>query len=303
MRQITPHLWFNAQAREAVAFYVSVFDGARVNQHSVLHGVPTPTGDCDVLWFELSGQPFIAIDGGPQFTINPSVSFILNFDPSQDTRARQRLDAMWDNIAEGGQPLMPLDRYPFNDRYGWVQDRYGVSWQFILSNPTGDPRPFITPSLLFTGDVCGKAEEATDFYMSLFGDARRGLMARYPAGMAPEQEGTVMFTDFMINGQWFAAMDSARAHDFGFNEAVSLVVPCDSQKEIDYYWDSLSTDPTAEQCGWLKDRHGLSWQISPARMEEMMRTGTPAQTERLTKAFLPMKKIDLAALEAAFDGA
>ena len=128
-------------------------------------------------------------------------------------------------------------------------------------------------------------------------------MARYPAGMEPDKEGTVMFTDFTLAGQWFAAMDSAHMHEFKFTEGVSLMVNCDTQEEIDYFWEKLSAVPEAEQCGWLKDKYGVSWQVTATRMDEMMRTGTPEQIDRITQAFLPMKKLDLATLEKAFAGA
>ena len=146
-----------------------------------------------------------------------------------------------------------LDSYPFSERYGWLEDKYGLSWQLIYTNLEGEERPLIIPSLMFVGDICGKAEEASDFYLSVFKDSRRGALARYPAGMEPEQEGAIMFTDFKLEGQWFVAMDSAQTHDFAFNEAVSLIVRCKDQEEIDAYWDRLSAVPEAEQCGWIKD--------------------------------------------------
>ncbi len=111
-----------------------------------------------------------------------------------------------------------------------------------------------------------------------------------------------MFTDFMINNQWFAVMDSAREHKFNFNEAISFMVPCDTQEEIEYFWEKLSTVPEAEQCGWCKDQYGLSWQIHPAVMDEMMQNGTRDQVDRLTQAFLPMKKFDIAKLKKAYEG-
>jgi predicted 3-demethylubiquinone-9 3-methyltransferase (glyoxalase superfamily) len=206
------------------------------------------------------------------------------------------------NCPKGGAALMPLDKYPFSERYGWLQDKYGLSWQLILSNPEGEERPFIVPSLMFVGKVCGKAEESTNFYMSVFKNSRRGTVARYPKGMEPDKEGTITFADFMIENQWFAAMDSARAHNFAFNEATSFMVYCDTQKEIDYYWDRLSAVPEAAQCGWLKDKYGLSWQIVPTTMDEMMANGTREQIDRLTQAFLPMKKLVIAELEKAFKG-
>ena len=129
-----------------------------------------------------------------------------------------------------------------------------------------------------------------------------GAIARYGPGQEPDKEGTVMFADFMLEGQWFAAMDSAHEHHFAFNEAISLLVQCDSQEEIDDYWKKLSAVPEAEQCGWLRDKFGVSWQISPAALDEMMKDGTREQIDRVTQAFLPMKKFDIAELQKAFEG-
>lgn len=197
---------------------------------------------------------------------------------------------------------MPLDKYPFSERYGWIEDKYGLSWQLILTDPEGDPRPLIVPSLLFVNDVSGKAEEAMNFYMSVFKNSKQGLIARYPKGMEPDKEGTLMFADFMLENQWFAAMDSAHEHNFSFNEAISFMVSCDTQKEIDGYWEKLSAVPEAEQCGWLKDKYGLSWQIVPTAMDEMMQDKDEQKIARVTEAFLKMKKFDLAELKKAYEG-
>lgn len=299
-QKIVPHLWYDKEAGEAADFYCSVFPDSRVTSITTLHD--TPSGDCDIVSFTLTGQSFMAISAGPLFQFNPSVSFILNFDSSRNERSRENLDALWDDLARGGTVLMPLDKYPFSERYGWIQDKYGISWQLILSDPSGEERPFITPSLLFVGDVCGKAEEAIHYYLSVFRNGRRGLTARYPCGMEPDQEGMIMFADFMLENRWFAAMDSAFEHDFSFNEAISFMIYCDTQEEIDYYWEKLSAVPEAEQCGWLKDKYGLSWQIVPRVLDEMMQDGDHERLDRVTRAFLKMKKFDLAALQKAYDG-
>jgi predicted 3-demethylubiquinone-9 3-methyltransferase (glyoxalase superfamily) len=300
-QKIVPHLWFDMEAKEAANFYCSVFPGSQITGIARLND--TPSGGTDIVSFELYGYTFQAISAGPFFKFNPSISFMVNFDPSQDKEARQRIDEVWGKLMEGGKALMPLDAYPFSERYGWVQDRYGLSWQLIYTNPEGEERPLIIPSLLFTGEVYGKAEEASGFYLSVFkDDTGRGAIARYPAGMEPEREGTVMFTDFKLEGQWFAAMDSAQEHNFEFNEAVSLMVYCEDQKDIDYYWEKLSAVPGAEQCGWVKDRYGISWQIVPAAMDKMMQDQDPERVARVTQAFLRMKKFDLATLQKAYDG-
>ena len=300
VKPITPHLWFDTQAREAAAFYCDLFPDSQVDSVTTLHD--TPSGDCDVVAFTLHGQPFMAISAGPMFTFNPSVSFFVNFDPSREPDAAARLERTWAVLIDGGQALMPLDAYPFSKRYGWVQDRYGLSWQLILSDPDGDPRPPIVPSLLFTGEVCGKAEEAGAFYRSVFDGSTAGQLVRYPDGASPDAPGSVMFSDFRLGDTWFAAMDSAHPHGFGFNEAISFVVTCRDQAEIDRYWAQLSSVPEAEQCGWCKDRFGLSWQITPAVLDELMVRGDRGTVDRVTRAFLEMHKLDVAAIEKAGRG-
>jgi predicted 3-demethylubiquinone-9 3-methyltransferase (glyoxalase superfamily) len=195
---------------------------------------------------------------------------------------------------------MPLDKYPFSERYGWVEDKYGVSWQLILTNPEGEERPLIIPSLMFAGEVCGQAEEATDFYLSVFKNSKRGAVVRYPQGMEPDQEGTLMFADFMLENQWFAAMDSAHEHKFNFNEAISLMVYCDTQAEIDHYWSKLSADPASERCGWLKDKYGFSWQVVPDMNRWLSDESEGAG--RAMQAMLQMKKIDILKLDEAYNG-
>lgn len=300
MQKITPHLWFDKEAREAAEFYTSLFPDSKVTNSTTLHD--TPSGDSEIVSFELAGQSFMAISAGPLFKFNPSVSFFVNFDPSRDQDARSNLDRMWERLSEGGTALMPLDKYPFSERFGWVQDKYGLSWQLILTNPEGEERPFIIPSLMFVGEVAGRAEEAIHHYLSVFRNSKPGAIARYGAGQEPDKEGTVMFADFMLEGQWFAAMDSAHEHKFAFNEAISFLVDCDSQEEIDYYWERLSAVPEAEQCGWLKDPFGVSWQISSTALREMLTEGTREQVDRVTQAFLPMKKFDVAELQKAYEG-
>ncbi len=221
-QKIVPHLWFDKEAKEAADFYRLVFPEAEITHSTTLHD--TPSGDCDVVSFTLSGQSFMAISAGPLFKFNPAVSFILNFDPAKDQQAQENLNTLWDKLSQGATVLIPLDKYPFSECYGWIQDKYGLSWQLILSDASGEERPFITPALLFAGDVCGKAEEASNYYLSVFNNTTKGITAYYPKGMEPDEEGTIMFTDFMLENQWFAAMDSAHEHNFAFNEAVSFIV-------------------------------------------------------------------------------
>ena len=293
MQAIIPHLWFDKEAKEAAELYTSLLPDSKVTNITTLQN--TSSGDCDMVSFVLANQPFMAISAGPFFKFNPSVSFHLK------CQTKDEVDAIWQKLSPGSTVLMPLGSYPFSERYGWIEDKYGLSWQVIY---VGDHevQQRIMPALTFVGTVCGKAEEAITLYTSVFPNSKPHFFARYGAGAEPEREGTIQYGTFTLQGMEFGAMDSAHNHRFAFNEAISFVVLCETQAEIDYYWEKLSADPQAEQCGWLKDRFGLSWQVCPTAFGEMMQHGTPEQIERVTRAFLPMKKFDLATLERAYAG-
>jgi len=302
MEKITPHLWFDKEAREAAEFYVSVFPDSQFTNLTRLSG--TPSGDCDVVSFQLGGEPFMAISAGPLFKFNPSVSFHARCSSNEE------VDALWAKLSPGGKVLMPLGSYPFAARYGWLEDKYGLSWQVISSGAAALKQRFM-PALMFVENRCGEAEEAINFYVSVFRGAPNGanagetnavVLARYGKDDAPDTEGNVRYAQFLLRGQEFAAMDSARLHQFSFNEAISFLIPCDTQEEIDYFWGKLSADPKAEQCGWLKDKYGLSWQVAPAKLRRLLAEGDKARIERVTQAFLKMKKFDIAALERAAAG-
>lgn len=300
MKKIIPHLWFDKEAKESAEFYVSIFPNSKINSHYIIKD--TPSGDCDIMSFDLNGVSFMSISAGPYFKINPSISFMVNFDPSKDSNAKENLNTLWEKLISGGKALMPLQEYPFSKLYGWVEDKYGVSWQLILTDPNGEERPFIVPSLLFVGEVYGKAEEAVDYYLSVFKDSKLGQRIKYSSGADPNKEGTIMFSDFRLFSSWFVAMDGGGTHNFSFNEAISFVITCDTQEEINYYWEKLSAVPESEQCGWVKDTYGVSWQIVPSKMNEMLEKGTPEQVKRVTDAFLKMKKFIITDLQKAFEG-
>ena len=182
---IVPHLWYDKEANEAAQFYAAVFPDSKITNVTTLHD--TPSGDADLVSFELMGQKFMAINGGPYFKFNPSVSFFVNFDPFTSKDTSEKINEVWNKLSEGGTVFMPLDKYPFSEKYGWIQDKYGLSWQLILTDPEGEERPAIMPSLLFVGNQCGKAKEAIHYYLSVFKHSKQGHIARYPQGMEPEQ--------------------------------------------------------------------------------------------------------------------
>jgi predicted 3-demethylubiquinone-9 3-methyltransferase (glyoxalase superfamily) len=292
IQRITPHLWFDKEAKEAAEFYASIFPNSKITNITTLHD--TPSGDCDVVSFEIVRQSFMAISAGPLFKLNPSVSFHVI------CKTKEEVDAIWKKLSAGGTVLMELGAYPWSEKYGWVQDKYGVSWQIIYFGGP-DVKQKVTPAMMFVGEVCGKAEEAINFWTSVFRNGSKVInIQRYGKGEGPDKEGTVKYAAFSLLGQEFGAMDSAHQHPFAFNEAISFMVQCDTQKEIDYYWEKLSADPEAEQCGWLKDKYGLSWQIVPTVMDEILRDKDKKKLARVTEAFLKMKKFDIKTLEKAY---
>ena len=297
MQKIVPHLWFDKEAVEAAEFYATAFPDSKVTHKAVIKD--TPSGDCDIVDFQVMGFEFMAISAGPVFKINPSISFHIKF------KSVEEVDEIWKKLSDGGRVLVPLDKYPFSERYGWLEDKFGISWQVVLAE--GDFQKRIIPVLMFTQEICGKAEVAGDFYAEVFSDrgeetdSKFQVFAKYGQGEEPDKEGAVKYGQLFLLGEEFGVMDSAQPHEFKFNEAISLIVKCKDQEEIDYFWEKLSAAPEAEQCGWLKDKYGVSWQIVPIAMGEMMRKGNPEQIVRVTEAFLKMKKFDLKILKQAYE--
>lgn len=291
MQKIIPHFWFNTEAKEATAFYVSLFPQSQIESVSTI--TDTPSGDCDMVSFTLCNQTYMAISAGPYFKHTPAISLFVTFGNEAE------VDRVWNSLVTEGKVLMALDTYPWSKKYGWVEDRFGVSWQLSLGE--GEVALSIAPLLMFTGPSAGKAAEAIEVYTGIFPDATKGIVVPYTKEDA-DTEGLIKHATFTLAGRQFMAMDSSFDHGFTFSEAISFIIECDTQDEIDHYSNALSAHPESEQCGWIKDQFGLSWQVTPACMARMMQSGDGEATARVTQAFLPMKRFDIATLEAAFRG-
>lgn len=272
---IHPCLWFDGNAKTAADFYCSIFPNSKIT-------IDTPM----VVNFELHNNKFMGLNGGPMFKINPSISFFVKCTSIDQT------DAIWNKLINDGKALMAIDKYPWSERYGWVQDKFGLTWQ-VMMNTVPDATFNITPSMLFTGNQFGKAEAAIKFYNSVFDNSATGVLSHYPDGDG--NAGKVMYSEFQLNQYPLIAMDGPGTHEFTFNEALSFVVDCDNQDEIDYYWNKLTADGGQEsQCGWLKDKFGVSWQIVPTILSKLMSDAEKAP--RVMQAFMKMKKFDIETL-------
>ena len=277
---IYPCLWFDGNAYEAANFYCSVFNNSVITSENAI-----------VVTFELNGQRFMGLNGGPKFTPNPSVSIFTVCETMDE------VEKIWQKLLDGGTELMPLDKYDWSEKYGWVQDRFGVSWQLAYGKMQDVGQKF-TPTLMFTQNQAGKAEEAVNFYTSVFPDSSVTGILKYTA-QDNDVEGAVKHAQFKLGDNVFMAMDSSIEHPFGFNEAISFVVECINQQEIDYYWNKLSHGGAESMCGWLEDKYGVSWQIVPAVLGKLM--GDQAKAPRVMNAILEMKKLDIQQLTQAYE--
>lgn len=296
--EILPCIWLDDQAEAAAALYRKAFDAGRVTataRYPETADNPSgrPRGSVMSVELELPGRRFTFINGGPMFKPNPSISFFAHVDRPADA------DRLYGALGEGGHPLMPIGAYPWSERYGWIMDRYGVSWQVMAGRrPQGVAA--IVPCLMFSGDQHGKAEAAMRHWTGIFPGSRVADVERYAAGEGPV--GTVKHGRFVLAGQDFVAMDSHVEHAFGFDEGVSLQVACEDQAAVDRYWDALAAGGSHGPCGWLKDRFGVSWQVVPADISAWMASRDAAARDRAFAAMLTMGKLDVAALRRAFEG-
>ncbi len=290
MMKISSCLWFDNQGEDAAKFYTRLFpnskigktarytdDGAQVSGQK--------SGDVMTIEFEIAGHKVLGLNGGPHFKFTPAMSFFVRCETERE------IDQLWKELSAGGETRMGLDKYPWAPKYGWTTDKYGVNWQLMLSDQKEKDLQKIAPSLLFANNLFGRGQEAIDFYTSIFKDSKIDFMAR------DESTKTIAHCAFKLLGQDFVLMEGPGTHNFKFSNAFSIVVSCDTQAEIDHYWDKLSAGGSLEQCGWLKDKYGVSWQIVSSLIGDLMTN--PKTAKNVMSAVLKMKKIDIEALKQA----
>ena len=272
---IFPCLWFDDNAKEAADFYCSVFGNSKVTANTPM-----------VVQFEIEGKKLMGLNGGPLFTINPSISLFVTCETDKE------IDGIYNKLFEGGSAMMPLDKYPWSEKYAWIADKFGMTWQLMLGKlPEGAQK--IIASFLFVGEQCGKAQEAMKHYTSIFPNSAILYSETYKAG-EEQPEGNLKFGHFLLDKEMFAAMDGTGNHDFEFYEGVSLMVECETQEDIDNYWTKLTEGGEESRCGWLKDKFGVSWQIVPKVLESLMKDSSKSQ--RVMAEVMKMKKLEIQTL-------
>ncbi len=289
MQNINPCLWFDNQAEEAVKFYASLFKNSQIGKtayygESGSEASGQKKGSVMTIEFELEGQKILGLNGGSYFKFTPALSFFVWCDTEEE------IDKLWQGLSKQGQVRMELDQYPWAKKYGWTADQYGVEWQVILASNAQK----IAPAFLFVDKLFGKGEEAIRFYMSLFKESKIEMMKR------DDTTQSIMHCVFSLAGKNIVLMEGTGSHGYTFSPAFSFVVNCETQDEVDYYWDKLSQGGSTEQCGWLQDKYGVSWQIVPTLLGKLVSDPDTAKAEKVMKAMLKMTKLDIKTLEKAY---
>lgn len=270
--KITPCLWFNGQARDAAAIYCAAFKSSRITAQS-----PFVTG------IEVAGQHLTLLDGGPMYKPNASISFYVGCETTEE------FDQAWNVLSKGGQVVSKPEKSPWSEKYGWISDAFGISWQLGVQKKS-DIAQKITPYLMFTGDQYGRADAAIKHYESVFKGGSTEGVVRYGPGDAPEQAGFVRHAEIALMNQKFM-MSEVSSTSVPFTEGISLTVHCEDQAEVDYYWTKLTEGGEESMCGWLKDRFGVSWQIVPTILTKLM--NDPIKAGKAAQAFMSMRKLDI----------
>lgn len=283
---ILPCLWYDGDAKESAEFYCKVFDGKIT--------ADTPV----VMNIDIFGQKLMLLNGGPHFKKNASVSFMVICETEDEVQK------YWDQLSDGGMILMDLNSYSWSKKYGWVQDKYGVSWQIFLGEKQSDQK--IIPTLMFIHENNGKAKEAMELYTNTFPNSKIGNILRYGDGSEghsiTEPSENIQHAHFELDGYDFFCMDNSYDHQFDFNEGISMVVMTDDQEETDRYWNALTSDGGRESmCGWLKDKYGFSWQIVPKRLIQLMSDPDQEKAQNVVQSMMKMQKIIIQDLENAYN--
>lgn len=277
--KIYPCIWLDNNGSEAAAYYKSIFPDTHLTEDNGM-----------VQMLSISGQNLMLLNAGPQFKPNAAISFLIANEDEQETVR------LFNLLSQEGIVLMPLDSYPFSSKYGWVRDKFGVTWQ-LYTGEKGATDQYFVPTLMYVNQQNGRAKEAIAHYTKVFpGSQTEGIM-EYDG--REDTKGNVQHAQFQIDHFTMACMDSSIEHQFNFDEGISLVVITADQQETDYYWSNLVKDGGAESmCGWLKDKFGVSWQIVPQKLILLMNQEDRDKAKKVTDALMSMKKIDINQLSA-----
>ncbi|MGL4759339.1 MAG: VOC family protein [Patescibacteria group bacterium] len=287
------HLWFDTEAKNAADFYLSVFSSnASIINKSIINS--NSNNEYDFFEMKIHNQELILISAGPFFKKNSSISMFVNYSTEEELRE------IYNKLSEGSKILMELGKYDFSPLYSWIEDKYGVSWQLIY-DPQNQYNQVIEPCFLFTNEACGKAKEAMELYTKALPNSSIKTLVNYPQGVEGQSTNNLMYGVLDLNGYTLIFMDSSLEHDFNFNEGVSVLLNVENQTEFDNCYKYLSDAIESEQCGWVKDKYGISWQIQPIQLVDIMRSSNVESKNKVIQKILTMKRLEIGKILEVFN--
>lgn len=296
MQKILPYLWFDNNAKEAINFYIAVIPGSKIlYEREYKNTGPDMNQNIYTVSYELAGREFAAMNAGPYFKFNPAVSLSIF------CKSIEEADAIWEKLSEKAEVLMEYKEYPFSKKYGWLNDKFGLSWQVCVYGIEEMPKQKVAPHIMFTGKYNGKTEDAMNFYTNLFSNSKIDSIYRYEKNDG-DTPGNINHAQFTIEDQVFTAMDSSLPHKFEISGAISFLIRCNDQKEIDKFYDAFANGGEEQQCGWVQDKYGVVWQVYYTKLDEYTSDKDQSRADKVTKAMLGMKKLNVSDLEKAYKG-
>ncbi|CQR25250.1 glyoxalase/bleomycin resistance protein/dioxygenase superfamily protein [Streptococcus varani] len=283
MQTIIPHLWFDREALEAAQLYTSPFPDSHMDWTHDL--TDTPSGDAVLVQFQLANLTLAAISAGPYFKLNESTSLMVHF------QNKDELDRIFETLSEAGRVLMPLGEYPFNSYYVWLEDQFGLSWQFFYS-PENSRAVQLEICLLFSQEQVGQVRSFLEKAQALFPNSQIGTVNHYQENEKQEAKAQINYGELLLNQQRLVVMENGFGGENSFNEAFSLMVYTDSQEETQRLYQQLSHVPESEQCGWVKDEFGISWQIVPRPLMDAYQILSKEEMKPVHDAILTMKRLN-----------
>lgn len=287
--KFAPCLWVDNQVEEMTELYTKVFEnGKPLKTLYFLEDAHGKIGDILTQSVQLANQEFILLNGGPEFKATPSISYMIT------CTSETQLQVLWQELSEGGKLLMNLANYPGVGQFGWLEDRFGISWQFSLDQSSSSQK--ITPCFMFSGEQYGNASRAVAEWIEVFQSGE--ILEHYS-----NEDSTTKLAKFTLHQQEFMAMDSAVDHNFTFSLANSFYVYCENQKEIDRLWTAITSKGTEMPCGWMGDRFGVAWQTVTRDMDTMLDRKNLTKALAVTQAVYGMMKIDSEELRRIYNEA
>lgn len=281
IKQLYPCIWFDNNAKIAADFYCSIFrEGCILQETSI------------TVSFKIAGTQFLGINGGQRYAPNPAISYFVY------CGGESEIERLYMELSKDGKIMMPLGKYDWTEKYAWVEDRFGVSWQLDV-DPINSAQG-IVPCLFFGNEKYMMVKPAIEQYTQIFDDSRVLMEMGYPSGTEMPAD-ALLFAQFKLDGFIFNAVSSPQKHEFDFSPGNSFVIVCYTQAQIEYYWEKLGEEGRFDECGWLTDRYGVSWQIIPAILPSLMTDSRIA--EHVMNTLLQMQRLDiLPLLKAQFLG-